>query len=143
MAPRTRTLAQLLFKIFVRPIFPFLQKGIQSFGLFTRAVTVEGPYQRQPYLIRHVTQGETIEDILSKLRHADFHSEPLALQEHGQRASLRKLCDEVQGHQYHIRIFTDGEIRGHYELTPEDHPIGHWKEKVFENRKEKFLTWLK
>lgn len=142
MTHRTRTLAQLLFKTFVRPVFPFLQKIIQSFGFLTKAVTVEGPYNRQPYLIRHTVAGETVEDIVATLRAAGFHDEPVALHEHGQEVSLRRLCDEVPTRQYHIRIFSDGEIRGHYECTPEDNPFGHWRENVFENRKEKFLTWL-
>ena len=29
--------------------------------------------------------------------------------------------------QYHIRIFCDGEVRGHYEMTPEDHSFTHMK----------------
>jgi hypothetical protein len=30
-------------------------------------------------------------------------------------------------HQYHIRVFEDGEIRGHFEYTPECYPILHMK----------------
>ena len=39
-------------------------------------------------------------------------------------------------------MFKDGEIRGHYEETPEDHPIAHFEEKVFGPRTEKFKEWL-
>ncbi len=54
----------------------------------------------------------------------------------GEIISLRKV--ENFTHQYHIRIFADGEVRGHYEFTPECYPYAHIKEIGQEDRTQEF-----
>ena len=142
-SPNERTLAQRVVRLLVRPIFPFLQGLIQSLGFMREAITVEGPYHRQPYLIRMRTSEETTGALIERLMRAGFHSEEIALHEQGQVASLRRLCDTYPDRQFHIRLFSDGEIRGHYEYTPEDRPYSHWQETLFENRNEEFLRFLR
>ncbi len=43
----------------------------------------------------------------------------------GEVVSLRYV--EEFTHQYHIRVFKDGSVCGHYEYTPESHPFLHTK----------------
>lgn len=43
----------------------------------------------------------------------------------GEVISLRYV--ENFSHQYHIRVFEDGSVCGHYEHTPESHPFLHTK----------------
>lgn len=44
----------------------------------------------------------------------------------GEVVSLRRV--ENFTHQYHIRVFDDGSVCGHYESTPESHPFTHMKD---------------
>lgn len=44
--------------------------------------------------------------------------------------------------QYHLRVFKDGEVRGHYEKTPERHPIDHFLDRGMEPRRKEFLEIL-
>lgn len=47
----------------------------------------------------------------------------------GELVSLRYV--ENFSHQYHIRIFKDGKVCGHYERTPESHPVRHMKDFLY------------
>ena len=68
----------------------------------------------------------------------------------GEVVSLRYV--ENFANQYHIRIFKDGSVCGHYEYTPESHPFLHTKKFLFmklgikeigiENRPEYFYGLL-
>src|SRR3989344_1170456 len=58
----------------------------------------------------------------------------------GQVLSWRKLSDF--NHQYHLRVFSDGEIRGHFEYTPEGHPVAHFDEKGEAFHRGEFLKFL-
>lgn len=53
--------------------------------------------------------------------------------------SLRKVEGDWQ---YHLRVYQDLEIRGHYELTPEAGLIAHFLEMGMEERREEFLKFL-
>jgi hypothetical protein len=44
--------------------------------------------------------------------------------------------------QYHLRIFHDREVRGHYEYTPESYPLRHLKKVNMQHRREEFLHIL-
>lgn len=55
-----------------------------------------------------------------------FGNHFVAWQDNGQVLSWRKLKNF--DYQYHIRVFKDGEIRGHYEYTPESKPLDHFIE---------------
>jgi len=41
-------------------------------------------------------------------------------------------------YQYHVRIFKDGEVRCHYEFTPEYRPLQHLIQVGFEDRTPEF-----
>lgn len=137
-----RTLPQLLFLVFVRPVFPALQWLGRASGLFTEAKTVEGPYRRQPYLIGHLKAGVGPHEVAARLSTCGFFLERIAYPDPGQTLSMRRLDDERPDEQYHLRIFADGEVRGHQEYTPEDHPVKHIQETLFAERNALFTDWL-
>lgn len=139
----TRTLRQFLFFLFVRPMFPFLQWVGRASGLFVRAKTVEGPHLRQPYLLGQLQNDTPPEALQEHLEKEGFCVERIAYTDPGQILSMRRLCDAYKDRQYHVRVFDDGEVRGHYEYTPEDRPWSHMQEALFEPKTEVFRTWLK
>lgn len=55
-----------------------------------------------------------------------FGNHFVAWKDEGQVLSWRKLVDF--DNQYHIRVFKEGELRGHYEYTPESKPLAHMQE---------------
>lgn len=128
-----RTIPQLLVRIFIRPLFPFLQGALISSGMMV-------PPDRQPFLLGKLSVSK--EGGVAYLKTQGFFDNRIAWPDPGQTVSMRRLCDEKNGWQYHIRFFEDGEIRGHYERTPEDFPWQHLKGKGLEDRKEKFLEWI-
>lgn len=40
------------------------------------------------------------------------------------------------------RVFADGEVRGHYEYTPECAPLSHMKKIGMEDRRHEFLALM-
>jgi predicted hydrolase (HD superfamily) len=95
---------------------------------------------RQSYVLGHLTEGRTVEDFLDYLKTKDFLNHFIAWKDDGEIVSVRRLVDFER--QYHLRVFIDGEVRGHYEYTPESHPIWHMKEVGQENSREDFLDFL-
>jgi len=122
--------------------------------LFWRAISYPFPYVRdilvgahiihhdgrQNYLLGKLKSTITLETFLSHLRKHGFGNHFIAWRDDGQLISLRRL--DGFDHQYHLRIFKDGEIRGHYEFTPESHPLWHRKDVGAEPRREEFLQWI-
>src|SRR6185437_14085319 len=78
---------------------------------------------RQEYLLGKLAAGKSLDDFLAYLAAQGFGNNFIAHRDEGQVLSLRRLEDFEW--QYHLRIFKDGEVRGHYEYTPEAHPIKH------------------
>lgn len=128
-----RTVPQLLMRVFVRPLFPLGQWVVIKTKLLI-------PPPRQEFLLGHLSVSP--EEAVAYLRGVDFFNNRIAWPDPGQVASLRRLCNEKSGRQYHIRLFDDGEVRGHYERTPEDHPMTHLKRVDFEDRSDQFLIWI-
>lgn len=133
----TRTLAQLAFRIFIRPVFPLGQ------WLVFKLKIKENPKERQPHLLGRLKEGATVDSARNHLLTQGFFMNRVAYFDPGQVLSMRRLCDEFPDRQYHIRIFNDGEIRGHYEYTPEDKPWRHLDAVLLEKREEKFAPWIK
>ena len=63
------------------------------------------------------------EDFIHLLLDYGFESDIIAYRDPGQIVWMRKLDTPL--YQYHIRLFIDGEIRSHYEYSPEAKPIAH------------------
>lgn len=95
---------------------------------------------RQPFLIGQLREGKTPQSLFDHLISQGFTKNYLAWIDKGEAFGVRRLCGIH--HQYHIRLFNDGEIRCHYEWTPEARPFDHLLERGFEERREEFLVIL-
>jgi hypothetical protein len=115
--------------------FPWLQKHLLKWHL------VWHEKGRQPYHIGWLAPGKTLEE-LEKHLHTEwgFGNHFVAWKDNGQVLSWRKLEDF--DNQYHLRVFKDGEIRGHHEFTPESKPLEHFVEINEESRIEEFKKFL-
>jgi hypothetical protein len=82
--------------------------------------------RRQNFAIGTLAPGRSVEDFLKYLEVHGYGNHFIAWKDRDEIISVRKLVDFET--QYHLRIFSDGEIRGHYEYTPECHPRWHMKE---------------
>ncbi len=72
----------------------------------------------------------------------DFVHQWFAFVDPDEAFGMRKLCEKNCKYQYHVRVFSDGEIRGHYEKTPEDHPFDHLHEIDFQDKREDFMEFF-
>lgn len=128
---------KLKHKIWQRiyPIFPFIHKNFSKV-----CVSLHGK-ERQRYHIGWLTPDKSLEDLKKHLNEKwGFGNHFVAWVDSGQVLSWRKLENFHQ--QYHLRVFEDGEIRGHHEFTPEAHPWDHFFEKNEEERKIDFFKFL-
>ncbi len=132
-----RTLAQLAFLIFVRPIFPLGQWLVFQLGIF------KNPKEPQPFFLGYLKEGITVELARQHLLGQGFFMNRVAYFDPGQMLSMRRLDEELPDRQYHLRIFDNGEVRGHYEYTAEDKPWRHLNEEILEARKEIFNEWIR
>jgi hypothetical protein len=130
--PFTEELRNKIWK-FITPIFPYLRGGL----LKLRIIRHPG---RQKYHLGWLTPGRTVEGLVAHLKPFGFSNHFIAWIDTDEALGLRKRVDFK--YQYHLRIFKDGEIRGHYELTPESHPIDHFYDVGTEPRFEDFYAWL-
>jgi len=131
-----RTVPQLLVRIFVRPLFPFFQ----WLAVFLKIVKAP---ERGPHVLGKVRDGLSAEEVEKVLKKEGFFQNRIAYTEPGQVLSMRCLDKEDPDCQYHIRVFSDGEIRGHHETTPADHPHKHIKQVELTHKPEKFAPWIK
>ncbi len=124
---------QTLWRL-IYPIFPKVQKILLRTGILHH----EG---RQPYPVGWLAPGKTLEGLKTHLKNAwGFGNHFVAWIDTDQVLSWRKL--ESFETQYHLRVFADGEIRGHYEFTPEAHPYKHFYAHGEKESREMFLTFL-
>jgi len=96
---------------------------------------------RQRYHIGWLAPGKTLEELKEHLHSTwGFGNHFIAWTDKEQVLSWRKFADFQD--QYHLRVFADGEIRGHFEFTPEAHPLEHMEERGEREAKEDFLRFL-
>ena len=96
---------------------------------------------RQKYHLGWLTPGKTLEGLKHHLHDKwGFGNHFIAWVDQDQVLSWRKLTDFQD--QYHLRVYSDGEICGHYEFTPEAHPIEHIEEKGEVERNADFFKFL-
>ena len=120
---------------FVYKFFPTFQKTLLETHLIWHN------NGRQRFHIGWLAPGKTLEDLKKHLHEKwNFGNHFVAWSDDSQVLSWRKLEDF--NHQYHLRVFADGEIRGHYEYTPEGHPIDHFSEKGEGFHRREFLKFL-
>jgi hypothetical protein len=97
--------------------------------------------RRQRYHIGWLAKGRTLEEMKHHLStHYGFGNHFVAWEDPEQVLSWRKLVGF--DYQYHLRVFSDGELRGHYERTPEAAPVDHFFEKGEKAKTFDFLKFL-
>lgn len=95
---------------------------------------------RQKYLLGRLNYSYDKNDLVTFLSSNGFETARIAWHDPGEVLSMRRLDKDV--FQYHIRLFADGEIRAHYEYSPESHPVGHVFEKHFKPETEFYKNLL-
>ena len=101
------------------------------------ALNVVKNYGRQPYLLGAIAPHISIEDFVGFLVDNEYAYHRVAWEDEGEVVSLRHVKDFV--FQYHVRVFSDRQVRGHYEYTPECYPLRHLFDVGLEDRREEFL----
>lgn len=96
---------------------------------------------RQPFLLGHISSHISSESFIKKIEELGYHNHFLAWKDDDEVVSLR-LSDGF-ARQYHLRVFSDGEVRGHYEYSPEAYPLAHLMRVNFYDTREFFLQQLK
>jgi hypothetical protein len=96
---------------------------------------------RQEYHIGWLSPEKSLEDLRVHL-HSEwgFGNHFISRIENGQVLSWRKLVPPNK--QYHIRVFTDGEIRGHFEPTPESGVLAHLARHAIKESHTDFTKFL-
>ena len=125
--------AKYAFWRFYTPYHAAVRDTLLSVGV----VSHEG---RQNFLLGHLAPGKKIKDFTSFLIERGYGNHFIAWKDDGEVVGLRYVENFV--YQYHIRIFKDGEVRGHYEYTPECHPWWHYKAFGQVSRRDEFLDFL-
>ena len=138
-----KTPKQLLFKILIRPLFPIGQWVVMKTRINRGPPITEGLHRRQRFLLGHLKAGVSPREAALHLKQFGFRRHRVAFTDGGQELSLRRLCEKHHDRQYHARIYDDGEVRCHYEYTPDDHPIRHLREDIFLRREDRFMPWVK
>jgi len=115
------------------PFHRFCRDTLLAIGFITHS-------GRQPFLLGTLAPEYTVEDVVSFLIDRGYGTQRVAWEDDGEILSLRYVENFV--YQHHLRIFNDGEVRGHYEYTPECHPILHIQEIGMEDRRHEFLQLL-
>jgi hypothetical protein len=115
------------------PYHPVIRDSVIGFGILRNR-------GRQSYLLGTIAPGHTIEGTVAHLVKQGYGYHRIAWEDDGEVVSLRYV--ENFTHQYHLRIFKDGEVRGHYEYTPECYPLLHLWDVGREERREDFLKAL-
>ena len=115
------------------PFHPYLR----DLSTKTRIIRHKG---RQDFLVGKVDPTRSVREFVSYLVDQGFANHFVAWKDTDELVSLRRP-DGFQ-RQYHVRIFTDGEVRGHYEYTPEYKPIQHLFQTGFEARTDDFKEIL-
>lgn len=113
----------------IYPVFRYLQRPFRAFH--------KG---RQPYRLGWLAKESSLYDLRAHLEQQGFGNHFVAWQDPGQVLSWRKF--DGFGWQYHLRVFSDGEIRGHYERTPEAAPLKHFMEVNEQAHRQEFLNFL-
>ena len=120
-----------LFWSLAYPVWPKIIRGWEKLGFHKF---------RQRFLIGHLNANFNKENLEKMLYEQGFENAIIAWCDPGEVLSMRKINDEI--YQYHIRLFIDGEIRAHYEYSPEAKPIDHIRETFFKPETEFFKDLL-
>lgn len=122
---------QSLWSFVIYPVFPWIERNLNFLH----------EKQRQPYHLGWIAPGASIDELKKHLSLVHgFGNHFVSWTDSDQVLSWRKLVSFRE--QYHIRIFRDGEIRGHFELTPEAAPIRHFRDIGQSAKTEEFKQFI-
>lgn len=108
-----------LWKLF-EPLFPTVRDTWVFLGFIKHD-------ERQNFPLGWLRGGASVRDLRQQLTKAGFSHDYLGWVDPDEVLNMRQAVDTI--YQYHVRLYKDGEVRGHYELTPESHPFKHLHEK--------------
>ena len=91
-------------------------------------------------MIGNLKDGWRLEEVEKELLNLGFEKYYVAWIDIGEALGMRK--NQGFEYQYHIRIFDDGEVRGHFELTPEYSTFKHFFDIGKVERSEEFKKML-
>ncbi len=119
---------------FYTPCHPFLRDTLTSLGVIVHDT-------RQNFLLGRLAPDRSAKEFASFLISQGYGNHFIAWKDKGEILGLRRVKDFSR--QYHIRLFEDGEVRGHYEYTPECYPILHMREIGMEDCGSELKDFLK
>lgn len=115
------------------PFHPYVRDISTAVGI----VNHEG---RQEFLIGTVHPERSVRELVAFLVEQGFGNHFIAWKDTDELVSLRRT--DGFRYQYHLRIFKDGEVRCHYEYTPEYRPLQHLIQVGFQDRSSEFRELL-
>lgn len=118
---RVLTPVQPLFRELCMPVHTWRKRG-----------------RRQRFLLGTVAPDVSIEAFLAHVVSLGYRRYKVAWREPNQIVSLRLLVGFER--QYHLRVYKDGEVRGHFEYTPEWYPLKHVRCIGMQERREDFIA---
>jgi hypothetical protein len=123
-------------------LYPLIRRVSYHLGIGKLFITYLEPGHtgRQEFLIGTLDPSRSARDFAFFLVEQGFGNHFIAWRDSGELVSLRRTVGFE--HQYHIRVFKDGEVRGHYEFTPECHPFLHMVRVGFEDRTGEFKHFV-
>ncbi|MFZ3043527.1 MAG: hypothetical protein WA058_00215 [Minisyncoccia bacterium] len=125
------------------PFHPLVRNTSFRLGgkLLIGSVAPEVRYEgRQDFLIGTLRPEYSVRELVCFLVAQGFGNHFIAWKDSDELVSLRRVTDFR--HQHHIRVFRDGEVRCHYEYTPEYRPVRHLVRVGFEDRTPEFRDLL-
>ena len=136
----SRQLKYIVWRVYT-PLHPYMRNLALTLKVVTRDKKIERWGHRQQFLLGQIAPSESVESVVRHLTTKGFGNHFVAWEDDGEVVSLRYSDDFAT--QYHVRVFEDGEVRAHYEYTPECYPIKHYYQMgCFEPRREFFLELL-
>ena len=123
--------AKYIFWRVLTPIYPTILDGIIALGIVRHS-------GRQPFLLGYVSPNISLKEFIHQTIKRSYGNHFVALHDSNELVSLR-ITDGFE-YQYHLRVFEDGAVHGHYEYTPEAHPFLHLYEVGFEDKRDFFLS---
>lgn len=126
------------------PFHPYVRNVSYRLGIgqiiAERVVPEMAETGRQNFLLGTLHPERSMQDFVAFLISQGFGNHFVAWEDEDELVSLRRPTDFA--HQYHLRIFRDGEVRGHFEYTPECHTLLHLIRVGFEGRISEFEELL-
>jgi|SRR3989338_2259303 len=120
-----------LFWRFVYKTYPPCLRILEKSGIHAK---------RHDFVQGSLEEAVSIQGLRRFLLDKGFEDAILAWKDPQEVLSMRNI--DAQIFQYHLRIYKDGEVRGHYEYSSEGNPWEHIMEKRFEPASEYFEILL-